>query len=42
MRSAYTNHPEALDSTSAYAGIPGTIEVKYYEERNAALKTFRA
>jgi hypothetical protein len=29
MRDASANYREALDSTSAYAGIPGTIETKY-------------
>jgi hypothetical protein len=42
MRDASVNHWEALNSTSAYAGIPGTIEMKYYEERNAAMRNFRA
>jgi hypothetical protein len=41
MRDASANYREALDSTSAHAGIPGTIEMKYYEERNAALKVLR-
>ena len=42
MRGTSANHREVLDSTSACAGIPGTIETKYYEERNAAMKTLRA
>jgi hypothetical protein len=41
MRDTSANYREALDSTSAHAGIPGTIEMKYYEERNVALKVLR-
>ena len=33
MKDTSANHREVLDSTCACAGIPGTIEMKYYEER---------